>query len=159
MPRHYSFVTVWDLGADTARVWDAILDVERWPEWWPSVRAVTRLEAGSADGVGAAHRFTWRGRLPYTLTFDMRVTELANHRRLVGVATGELEGSGAWTLEPHGSGTRARYDWNVATLKPWMNAVAPVLTPVFRWNHDAVMKAGGEGLARRLGCRLEASEA
>ena len=44
-----------------------------------------------------------------------------------------------------------RYDWNVVTTKPWMNLLAPVARPLFKWNHDAVMNWGAEGLARRLG--------
>jgi hypothetical protein len=32
--------------------------------------------------------------------------------------------------------------------------VAPVARPAFQYNHDAVMRHGGEGLARRLGARL-----
>ena len=36
------------------------------------------------------------------------------------------------------------------TTKWWMNTLAPLLEPVFRSNHDHVMRSGGEGLARRL---------
>ncbi|MCA1656715.1 MAG: polyketide cyclase, partial [Actinobacteria bacterium] len=32
--------------------------------------------------------------------------------------------------------------------------LAPLARPVFRWNHDVVMRQGGEGLADRLGARL-----
>ena len=32
--------------------------------------------------------------------------------------------------------------------------LAPLARPVFAWNHHGVMRAGGEGLARRLGVRL-----
>ena len=35
-----------------------------------------------------------------------------------------------------------------------MNAVAPVGRPLFAWNHHAVMKNGGVGLARVLGVPL-----
>ena len=35
-----------------------------------------------------------------------------------------------------------------------MNALGPVARPVFEYNHDVVMRWGGEGLARRLGVRL-----
>jgi hypothetical protein len=35
-----------------------------------------------------------------------------------------------------------------------MNLLAPIAKPVFAWNHDVVMRQGGEGLARRLGARL-----
>ena len=53
--------------------------------------------------------------------------------------------------------TAAVYEWNVRTTKRWMNLVGPIAGPVFRWNHDQVMRLGGEGLARHLGCRLIAS--
>ena len=35
-----------------------------------------------------------------------------------------------------------------------MNLLAPLGRPIFAWNHDWVMKHGGEGLARLLGARL-----
>jgi len=35
-----------------------------------------------------------------------------------------------------------------------MNRMAPLLRPVFEWNHDWVMRRGGEGIAARLGCKL-----
>jgi hypothetical protein len=35
-----------------------------------------------------------------------------------------------------------------------MNLVAPVARPLFRWNHNAVMHQGGQGLADLLGARL-----
>ena len=31
-----------------------------------------------------------------------------------------------------------------------MNALAPLARPVFRWNRDALMRWGAEGLGRRL---------
>jgi hypothetical protein len=35
-----------------------------------------------------------------------------------------------------------------------MNAGAPLLAPLFVWNHDQVMAEGGRGLARHLGVPL-----
>jgi len=157
MPRRYAFTTRWELDAGADRIWDALVEAERWPAWWPSVRSVVAVAPGDARGIGAVNRFTWRGRLPYALTFDMRVTEVETHRRLAGEATGELVGTGVWTLAPNGRTTHVRYDWTVATTKAWMNAVAPLLEPAFRWNHDDVMRRGGEGLARLLGARLVTS--
>ena len=49
------------------------------------------------------------------------------------------------------------YEWNVSTGKPWMKAMAPLARPLFAWNHDRVMRWGGEGLARELGVPLLAS--
>lgn len=49
------------------------------------------------------------------------------------------------------------YEWNVETTKLWMNLLGPVASPVFDYNHDAVMRRGAEGLARRLDCILLAA--
>jgi len=35
--------------------------------------------------------------------------------------------------------------------RPWMRLLAPLLAPLFRWNHDRVMRTGCVGLARPLG--------
>ncbi len=43
------------------------------------------------------------------------------------------------------------YEWNVKTTKAWMNLLAPIAGPVFRWNHDTIMRWGEEGLKMRLG--------
>ena len=71
-----------------------------------------------------------------------------------GIAEGELDGVGRWYLTPEGDTTRVRYEWTVRTTKVWMNALAPLLAPAFRWNHSQVMAAGAEGLARHLGVKL-----
>ncbi|MCG3191922.1 MAG: hypothetical protein DIJKHBIC_01151 [Thermoanaerobaculia bacterium] len=154
MPRSYSFVTVWHLDAPVDRLWDALLLTERWPEWWPSVTSVVELQPGGPDGLGSVRRFSWKGRLPYSLSFDMRLTELVSLLRISGIASGELQGQGTWLLDPAGETTRVTYTWTVHTTKPWMNLLAPVLGFAFRWNHDYVMNTGGVGLARHLGCRL-----
>jgi hypothetical protein len=39
-----------------------------------------------------------------------------------------------------------------------MNLLAPIARPVFGWNHDYVMRNGGEGLARLLGVPLLLSD-
>jgi hypothetical protein len=68
-----------------------------------------------------------------------------------GEAVGELTGTGRWRLAEREGITEVRYDWNVSTTKAWMNLLAPVARPLFKWNHDVVMNWGAEGLARRLG--------
>ena len=71
-----------------------------------------------------------------------------------GIATGELAGCGRWHFASEGATARVRYEWTVATTKAWMNLLAPVMEPAFRWNHGQVMAEGGRGLARHLGVAL-----
>lgn len=77
---------------------------------------------------------------------------------LEGEATGELEGTGRWMLTSEDGWTRVRYTWDVRTTRWWMNLLAPVARPAFNWNHDELMREGGESLARRLGVNLALSE-
>jgi hypothetical protein len=150
----YALVTEWQLRAPIDRVWDALYDVAAWPRWWKYVLAVEELEKGDAAGVGALRRYTWSSRLPYRLTFNMRSTIVDRPHVLAGEAIGELTGSGRWMLRDEGATVCVRYDWQVATSRAWMNALAPILAPAFRWNHGAVMAAGARGLASHLGAEL-----
>ena len=52
-----------------------------------------------------------------------------------------------------------RYAWHVRTTGWVMNLLAPVARPVFDWNHAQLMRAGGQGLARRLGVARDLPEA
>jgi uncharacterized protein YndB with AHSA1/START domain len=160
----YRFLTTWCLAAPRARVWDAIWESERWPEWWRGMVASKHLTDGDEIGVGQVGRYTWRSRLPYTLDFEMTTTRVDKPHLLEGHAVGELDGVGRWRLFEEGAAagdepvTVVVYEWNVRTTKPWMNALAPLARPVFAWNHDWLMRNGGEGIARRLGCRLLAQD-
>jgi uncharacterized protein YndB with AHSA1/START domain len=150
----YEFLTTWCLDAPIGDVWDALYASERWPEWWRGVERVKVLEPGDADRVGELSRYTWRSRLPYTLEFDMRTTRVERPFLVEGKAQGELTGEGRWRLFEGGGATAVTYEWIVETTERWMNVLAPLARPVFAWNHDVVMRNGGEGLARRLGVRL-----
>lgn len=149
----YSFVTIWRHRAPIEAVYDAIAESLAWPAWWPAVRKVEDLTQGDpVTWLGNVRRYTFKGALPYTLSFDIEVTRTERPHVLAGHATGELEGDGVWTLseEPDGI-TVARYDWNIRTTRWWMNLLAPVAGPIFKANHDVVMKSGAAGLCNRLG--------
>ncbi len=158
----YRFLTTWLIEAGRERVWDAIYDSERWPEWWRGVEEAKRIAAGDERGIGQLGSYVWRSRLPYPVRFEITTTRVEPPHLLEGDAAGELEGTGRWRLFEQRSGetpvTAVLYEWNVATTKAWMNLLAPIARPVFRWNHDWVMRNGGTGLARELGARLLAAD-
>ncbi|TDG07109.1 polyketide cyclase [Paraburkholderia guartelaensis] len=152
----FRLTTLWCIEAPVQPVWDAIHDSMNWPRWWKNVEAVRELQAGETDGLGAVHRYTWKGVLPYRVIIDVRVTRVAPLVALEGEASGALEGVGRWHFAADGSRTVVRYDWHVRTASAWMSALAfaPLARLVFRWNHDSIMREGGLALARLLKARF-----
>jgi uncharacterized protein YndB with AHSA1/START domain len=150
----YSFLTTWLLDAPVEPVWDAIYGAERWPQWWRGVTRVEEVAPGGESGVGKVFDIAWRSFLPYELEFRTTVTRVEQPHRMEGEAAGDLAGTGRWRLFHAGGTTAVTYEWNVKTTKAWMNLVAPVARPIFRWNHDWVMAQGGRGLAKHLAIPL-----
>src|SRR5215212_6945407 len=92
----YRFVTTWVIDAPVEQVFAAIDDSARWPQWWKGVRRADLLEDGDDRGVGRLWRYEWRSFLPYSLTFDARVTRVERPWLLEANAHGELIGVGRW---------------------------------------------------------------
>ncbi|OCJ21084.1 SRPBCC family protein [Serratia sp. 14-2641] len=153
----YQLTTLWRIKAPLPTVWEVLYHPDIWPSWWKNLLQVVEIGKGDALGIGALHRYTWQGVLPYRITFDMHIVNIVPLQLLEGQASGEVEGVGQWLLSSDGVYTLARYTWHVRTTTLWMNCLAPLAAPLFRWNHDAVMRAGAKGLAQRLGTSVEMS--
>lgn len=92
--------------------------------------------------------------LPYRLEFDMKVTQFNPSKLIVGRATGDVVGSGTWSFSVNNDITVARYEWQVTIHHPIIRFLAWFVFPVVRWNHDYVMRQGGQSLAKRLNANL-----
>jgi hypothetical protein len=147
----YRFETTWRLAASQAHAWAVLFDGEGWTTWWPSVRQAELLMPGAPDGLGRRLRYRFTTRLPYTLTFEAQLVEVTEPTRLVAVASGELAGRWTCDLVQDGEYVVVRPVGAVRTPRRWMNALAPVVRPVFAWNHAALMREGGHGFAAHLG--------
>lgn len=152
----YHFITTWKLNAPVEKVWHEIMQAHQWPEWWKGVEKVEEVQKGIESGYGDVGAFTFRSILPYSLSFRSRVVAIEEMKRIEGVAYGELDGTGIWHFATEGNYTIVRYYWTVQTTKWWMNVLSPIARPAFEWNHNIIMKWGGQGLAQRLGCQLVA---
>jgi uncharacterized protein YndB with AHSA1/START domain len=150
----YEYRSRWHLAAPVEQVWQALTEVETWPRWWPYVQDVQTLRTGDADGLGAVRRIRWSSRLPYGFTLDVEAVQMQRLRLIRARATGDLQGEGLWELADEGDAeTTAHYTWRLDLNTRWMRATAPLLAPVFRWNHEGVMRGGCEGLTRHLSKR------
>lgn len=150
----FELVSEWHLAASPEAVWQVLEDSEAWPQWWPEIRRVQLLLAGGANDEGAVRRTWWTSHLPYGFVIDF-VTRAAEKPCLLAVeATGDLQGMGRWEIAAIPVGARVRYVWQVTPTKTWMRWLAPLLSPLFAWNHHAVMRDGAAGMAKRLAVEL-----
>lgn len=150
MATQYSFVTNWKFKASRKQVWDMVYNSLDWPGWWKGVYSVIEIKKNNADGIGGVREYTWKSALPYKLTFTMKLTEKEELKRLKGISFGELEGTGEWLLTESKGIVHVQYNWNVTTTKKWMNSLAFLLKPLFRFNHNVVMHWGAISLAKKL---------
>lgn len=144
----------WRVAAPLPAVWRLLSDPQGWPAWWPYVRAVRPLSKGSGNDVGSRRRIEWGSALGYGISLDVTTTRVVEEREIEGRAQGDLDGVGLWRLESDAGGTVVTYRWAVVLRRPWMRRMLPLLRPVFAWNHNAVMRAGARGMARRLAAPL-----
>lgn len=140
--KHFVFDTTWAIAAPAARVRDVLVDLERYPEWWPQIRAVAKL--GDDDAIVLC-----RSMLPYTLELRLHAVcrELPTLR--VDVA-GDLRGSVAWTVTADGDGACVVQAHQEVDLVPFPRALIAAGRPVLTWNHDRMMRGCATGLAARL---------
>jgi hypothetical protein len=83
-----------------------------------------------------------RSYLPYRVRFSLEVLEAEPPRRILSRIGGDFEGTGEWRFEPEGDGTRAELDWRPVVVMPLVRRLTPVLRPLFRSNHNAMMREG-----------------
>ncbi|MFJ8044321.1 SRPBCC family protein [Kitasatospora sp. NPDC096147] len=141
----YHLVSSWPLpAAAPARVYAALRDVGHYPDWWPQVRSVRRLDDRSGE-------LLIRSVLPYSLLLTAR-EQLQDEAAgiLAAELGGDLVGWSRWTVRPKGTGTRAVFEERVRPAKPLMRRLAPVARPLFLANHAAMMRSGLRGLRAHL---------
>lgn len=147
----FRIVTIWRVEAGISEVAAILAEPERFPDWWGDVYLGVRILAdGNADQIGRRVAVHSKGWLPYRLNWVGTLVENDRPHRSVIEATGDLTGRGVWTLVQKGPVAEITYDWRVLADRPLFRRLAPVLGPVFAWNHRWAMARGEAGLRREL---------
>jgi uncharacterized protein YndB with AHSA1/START domain len=145
----YSFRGSWTVPFPLQRVHAVLVDLERYPEWWPQVRAVVKLGPDTA-------RVLCRSALPYTL--DLVLDAVSREAPVLEVAvSGDLDGWVRWTLAPVHGGTRTEFVQEVA-VSGALALASYVGRPLLRWNHHRMMRGCEEGLRGRVATPGHADE-
>lgn len=170
----------WRVAAEPRAVWQAIRQVDSFPQWWPWLSQLEvergtpssggggwdepgRDEPGALDeggnlaGSGSLIEGTvLRGvvspPLPYRMAIAVRLGRCQPGRRIEATIAGDLVGEATLQLHPDGNGTLTEVAWTIEMRQPAMRAVARLAHPLLRWGHDRVVDATvrSTGLQRAL---------
>lgn len=137
----YHFKTEWPVKATVERVWQTVIDAERWPTWGKGFKSVEVRGPDTRLSPGAMADMEVRGALPYTLRFTFHVHVFEPPHILALQSEGDIVGEGRWQLEPTEEGSRATYYWDVGLTSRVLDALGriPLFKQLMAWNHDRVM--------------------
>jgi len=153
-PRHYHFHSEWEIRATPAQIWQALLSQPfAWDHWWPQLRDVHDIRIKPGE-VGSSFRCSWQAPLGYRLDCLILVKSVEQHQSAVLEISGDLAGTAVCTMRRQGDVTHLSIDWQVKTMKAWMNRLAPLLKPLFVWGHHTVMMSGERGFSNYMIARL-----
>jgi hypothetical protein len=120
---------------------------------------VEELRPPDARGLGRRARLHTKGFLPYTLTWELEVTETRYPYGFTIVASGDFDGHGVWTFAQDGNVVDVTYDWRLSAEKPLLKNLSFLLKPVFEANHRWAMAQGEASLMLELARRRATSDA
>ena len=147
----FHIITSWRVPATMDEVATILTDATSVPHWWPEVYLSATVTApGDLRNIGRKVAFESKGKLPYHIHWTAELTAADLPQTWEIAATGDLTGRGIWTLRQDGDVTVADYDWQVRADRPLFRILAPLLAPVFAWNHRWAMARGEEGLRREV---------
>jgi uncharacterized protein YndB with AHSA1/START domain len=128
-----------EIAAPPDRVWAVLSDIERWPEWTPTVRRIQRLDQGPLT-VGNRVRI----RQPKLPTAVWQVTELLEGRNFTWVTRSPgVCVTGRHGVEPTARGTRATLSLEFSGL------LGPVVGRLTRGLNQRYLALEANGLSER----------
>jgi hypothetical protein len=112
---HISVTADYDAAPDV--VWLVVAQVDTHVDWMADAESI-RFVTEQTEGVGT--RFECVTHIgPFRVTDRMEITEWEPGRAIGVRHAGVVTGSGRFTIEPIGDGTRTRFTWDETLRFPW----------------------------------------
>jgi hypothetical protein len=159
MSNEYRFLTRWRVEGTTGEVADILGNPAELTRWWPAVYLEAQeITPPDSRGVGRRVRLLTKGWLPYTLRWELVVTDSRYPHGFTLEAAGDFVGRGVWTFTQDGPFVDIAYDWRIRAEKPLLRRLSAILRPLFEANHRWAMRQGEESLILELRRRRAATE-
>ncbi len=139
----YHFVTRWNIRDSGEEIFRILRDGAGYSRWWPAYRVTEEIGPRQVQ-------VEVRAPIGYRLRFMTELVREDPPHELEIRSSGDLKGRGLWKLRQEGPFTRIEFYWDVSLEKRPLRWLAPLLRPVFKWNHDWVMRQGEKGLQKEL---------
>jgi hypothetical protein len=119
-------------------LWPVLTRVDDYRRWWPWLR----LCDGRRFEEGATWRCVVQPPLPYTIQFDLTLTEIEPGRWTTASLSGDIVGTASIDLHANDEGTEVRLVTHLAPSHPFLRTMALVARPVVQLGHDWVLDTG-----------------
>ena len=141
----YHFTSTWHIESSCDEVFSALYEVKNYPRWWPEIKE--GIDIGDGEGMLRARSF-----LPYDLRFTLHRSSVDQAAGILEASvSGDMEGTICWKVTQEGGKTKVFYEQKVMLHKNLLNILAPIVRPLFIWNHTLMMRHGERGLSEYLG--------
>jgi hypothetical protein len=147
LANNYHLITHWFVPGTPEDLYQVLSDIGQYPRWWPDAFLNVQEEWEDGQQFASCHV---RGYLPYTLQFRARIIEETFPYHFTVEASGDFNGRGIWSFEPHGSGVHTTYDWQVRVSKPLIRYLSFMFEPLFASNHYWAMGRGEERIRQEM---------
>ena len=146
----YSFNNCWNIEAPLEQSWKALFSYKKWTDWCDGLEKIEPLDQFDPIKKGHHIRSTWKGTLPYSISFDAVIKDVAPYSFLSFSVTGDLCGEGICHFLPWNQNTMINLIWNVSPTKLWMRMSSPFARSFFIENHDRIVEHSVAGFIQML---------
>ncbi len=161
----YDLQTCWKIPGTIDEVAELLLDPNGLNSWWGGSFLQSHVcRLGERHVLGREMLVTTRGFLPYTVSFQLKVTEVVFPRYFQVESTGDFVGSGSGCLIQTDDGVQVVFEWHIDVAKPLLRMFSWIARPLFIANHRWIMWQGQKRVRKIIAqrqpktCHLSSTE-
>jgi hypothetical protein len=142
----------WSVRAPIETVFEVLSDLRTYTAWGKPTYVSCDVQGEPA--VGRSAELCIRGALPMAIRFRVEILRLEAPNTIEIAARGDLDGRWLLTFNRNGPETAVDSTWTIEPQKPVARMLAPLLEPLFQWNHHKAMTRTFPGLQSFIDARL-----